>query len=78
MNPFQFVLILVFGIVLMALTYDYFVKRHDRGERRRREEVETENAELVRRLDELEDRVRVLERIVTDESSNLRDRFSEL
>lgn len=78
MNPFQFVLAIVFGITLMGLVYDYLVRRLKYREKLRSSEEESFNAELVQRLDTLEERVRVLERIVTDESAGLRDRFTQI
>lgn len=77
-GPFQLVLTIVVVAIVVGAVYDYFVRRMKHAEEARRHADAQENAELLRRLDELEERVRVLERIVTDEPSNLRDRFSGL
>lgn len=78
MNPFQFVLVLIFGVVLMGLTYELLVRRMRHTEARRAQADDAVNRELGRRLDELEERIRVLERIVTDRHSTLADRIAEL
>jgi Tfp pilus assembly protein PilO len=74
MNPFEFVIaivVIVFGYKLLATSM-----------RRKRESleghVETENADLRQRLEQLEERVRVLERIVTDERYDLKQQFKDL
>ncbi len=75
---FQFVLTLIVVVAIIGLAYEYLVHRTNRRDERRREDEASEKAEMMRRLDALEERVRVLERIVTDQSSTLRDRFSDL
>ncbi len=77
-GPFQFVLTIVVVAIIVWAAYDYFVRRTKHAGEARRHADAAENAELLRRLEELEERVRVLERIVTDEPSNLRDRISGL
>lgn len=77
-GPFQLVLTIVVVAIVVWAVRDYFVRRMKHAEEAHRHADATENAELLRRLEELEERVRVLERIVTDEPSNLRDRFSGL
>lgn len=77
-GPFQFLLTIVVVAIVAGFVYDYFVRRMKHAEEARGHADAAEKAELLRRLEELEERVRVLERIVTDEPSNLRDRFSGL
>lgn len=78
MGVFQFVLALTVVMTVVGLTYQYMVERMKYKEDRRGRDETAEGSDMARRLAELEERVRVLERIVTDESSNLRDRFSDL
>jgi hypothetical protein len=76
MNPFEFVLI----ILLMSFGYSLLATwmKH-RSARRQNADSEAEtNAELLGRLAQLEERVRVLERIVTDERFDLKQQFREL
>jgi uncharacterized protein involved in tellurium resistance len=72
MNVFEFVII----VVILSLIYKLFA-----GWMRHRTQVNVEEparAALVQRLDEVEERVRVLERIVTDERFDLKQQFKEL
>jgi hypothetical protein len=73
MNPFEFV------IVIVVLSFIYKLVS---GMIRHRQESpkadEPGRAELLKRLDEVEERVRVLERIVTDERFDLKKQFEEL
>ena len=74
MNPFEFViaiLVLVFGYKLIA---GGRLRRHRAYE----EQADAASGEAKKRLDELEERVRVLERIVTDERYDLKRQFKEL
>lgn len=74
MNPFEFViaiLVLVFGYKLIAGGKLRRLRMHE-------EQADTATAEAKKRLDELEERVRVLERIVTDERYDLKRQFREL
>lgn len=76
MNPFEFVLIILilsFGYSLLAT----WMKHRRIGAKRAERDAEA-NAELVERLAQLEERVRVLERIVTDERFDLKQQFREL
>jgi hypothetical protein len=73
MHPFEFALallalILVFKLVRIAIV-------HGKGPARRDDPVKTE---LLERLNQVEERVRVLERIVTDERYDLRQQFKDL
>jgi uncharacterized membrane protein len=74
MNPFEFVIaivVIVFGYKLLATSVR---RKHAVQE----EHVGAENADLRQRLEQLEERVRVLERIVTDERYDLKQQFKEL
>ena len=72
-NPFfEFVIV----IIVLSLVY----KLVD-GWMRSRTQVRAEDparAALLQRLDEVEERVRVLERIVTDERFDLKQQFKDL
>ena len=73
MNPFEF----AFAIVFMVLAYRVISRvLHNRASRPT--DMPEVNADLVRQIAELEERVRVLERIVTDDRSDLRRQFKEL
>ena len=75
MNPFEFVLIILilsFGYSLLAT---WMKHRHVGAKRAERDAA---NAELADRLAQLEERVRVLERIVTDERFDLKQQFRDL
>jgi hypothetical protein len=72
MNPFEFAiaivaLVLIFKLVKTAMR-QRVVKRPD----------DAVNAELLEHLRRVEERVRVLERIVTDERFDLKQQFREL
>jgi hypothetical protein len=73
MNPFE----LAFAIVFMVLAYKLISRVLQHRASRPTESPEV-NADLVRQIAELEERVRVLERIVTDDRSDLRRQFKEL
>jgi hypothetical protein len=73
MNPFE----LAFAIVFMVLAYK-LASRMLQNRASRPAEAPEVNADLVRQIAELEERVRVLERIVTDDRSDLRKQFEEL
>ena len=71
MNPFEFVLLLVLIITVASL-----IKHRDR----RRAAAGQELAELearLNRLQELEQRVQVLEKIVTDRNYDLKRQFED-
>ena len=70
MNPFEFVLI------ILAMSFGYGLLRDYLRRRPRQENAVT--PALMERLSVLEDRVRVLERIVTDRSESLRREFDNL
>ncbi|HVS24903.1 MAG TPA: hypothetical protein VMU03_14340 [Gammaproteobacteria bacterium] len=73
MNAFEFV------IVIIALSFGYkLVAAWVRNREQYRVTDESANAALVQRLEQLEERVRVLERIVTDERFDLKQQFKDL
>jgi hypothetical protein len=73
MNPFEFV------IVVIALSFGYkLLAAWMRSREQSRSSDESANAGLVQRLEQLEERVQVLERIVTDERFELKQQFKDL
>jgi hypothetical protein len=75
MNPFEFVIV----IVVLSFIYrliSLLLQRKDT--RRSSEQASDEALAMQRRLNEVEERVRVLERIVTDERYDLRQQFKDL
>ena len=75
MHPFEFALaivalVLIFKLIRLALVHKTTTRRDGT--------LETVNAELVQRLNQVEERVRVLERIVTDERYDLKQQFKDL
>jgi hypothetical protein len=73
MNPFEFV------IVVIALSFGYkLIAAFMRSREQSRSSDESANAGLVQRLEQLEERVQVLERIVTDERFELKQQFKDL
>jgi len=75
MNPFEFVIALVvlsfiFKLVLAAL--------QNRNQQRGEVSADAANTELRQRLEQMEERVKVLERIVTDERFDLKQQFKDL
>ena len=77
MRVFEFVL----AIVAVALTYSAFMgylkSRRDRPDPQEAEQEADRQADRER-LDELEKRVAVLERVITDRKSSLHRQFSDL
>ncbi|HEX5047672.1 MAG TPA: hypothetical protein VFX89_11165 [Gammaproteobacteria bacterium] len=73
MNPFE----LAFAIVFMVLAYK-LASRMLQNRASRPTETPEANADLIRQIADLEERVRVLERIVTDDRTDLRKQFNEL
>lgn len=74
MQVFEFVI----AIVALSLLYklvDSWVRRRSQAAPRHED---AERAALERRLDAVEERVRVLERIVTDERYDLKQQFKDL
>ncbi|MGH8495422.1 MAG: hypothetical protein ACREVN_04750 [Gammaproteobacteria bacterium] len=72
MNAFEFVLILVFIITVASL-----IKHRDRQRAHSRKATPETDANL-RRIDDLEHRIQVLERIVTDRNFDLKRQFEDL
>jgi hypothetical protein len=72
MNPFEFVI----AIIVLSFVYK-LVDGWMRNRSRESAEDPTRSA-LLKRLDEVEERVRVLERIVTDERFDLKQQFKDL
>ena len=73
MHPFEFALalitlVLIFKLVRLAIVNGKRTPRPD----------DSVNAELLERLNQVEERVRVLERIVTDERYDLKQQFKDL
>jgi FixJ family two-component response regulator len=74
-NPFEFVIIIIIlSMIGQAIRSHYRTKEL----RRDRESNEAEVRETLDRLSKLEERIRVLERIVTDERYELKQRFKDL
>lgn len=77
-------LILIFGFTLCALWIIFrrpeWRRRHSRkdAEPKPAEEHEIVNRELLEQLTRIEERVKVLERIVTDDPRELRKQFRDL
>lgn len=74
MNPFEFaiaIVVIVFGYKLLATGMR---QKHVS----RNSDADATNVELRQRLEQLEERVRVLERIVTDERYDLKQQFKDL
>ena len=74
MNPFEFVIAIVF-LVLAYKVVSHVL--HAKASRPVQPPPEM-NADITRQLVDLEERVRVLERIVTDDRSDLKRQFREL
>jgi hypothetical protein len=72
MNVFEFVII----VIILSLTYKFFAGWMKNRNPKGLEEPAREA--LLKRLDDVEERVRVLERIVTDERFDLKQQFKEL
>lgn len=73
MRPFEFVI----ALISIVLTYRVFVLLFDR-KRRAPSTVDQEVESLESRMIDLEERIGVLERIVTDDKSELRRQFKDL
>jgi hypothetical protein len=73
MHPFEFALAIV-ALVLIARLIRLAIVQGKRPPRR----DDPLNAELIERLAQVEERVRVLERIVTDERYDLKQQFKDL
>ncbi|WP_456372568.1 hypothetical protein [Thiolapillus sp.] len=72
MNPFEMVVIIVALGILGGVIKHYFDSRGDL------EASSAERKRMERRIDEMEQRIQVLERIVTDENYDLKRQFQDL
>ena len=73
MHPFEFAVAMVALVLIYKLIRTLII--HNKRAPRRDDPV---NMELVERLAQVEERVRVLERIVTDERYDLKQQFKDL
>jgi len=73
MNPFEFALAIIALVFLYKLVKTVVLQKN-MGVRR----DDTADADLLARLQQVEERVRVLERIVTDERYDLKQQFKDL
>ena len=74
MHPFEFALALISLVLIFKLIRLAIVQTRSAATRR----DDTVNAELTERLRQIEERVQVLERIVTDERYDLKRQFKDL
>lgn len=74
MHPFEFALALISLVLIFKLIRLAIVQTRSTAVRRE----EAVNAELTERLRQIEERVQVLERIVTDERYDLKRQFKDL
>lgn len=70
MNPFEFVLIIIAMSFAYGLLRDYLKRRANKADK--------PAPEMLERLQVLEERIVVLERIVTDRNESLRREFDQL
>lgn len=75
MNPFEFVIVIIVLSFVYKLTEAWLRHRHLN---RNTDDGVKIKEELERRLEQVEERVRVLERIVTDERFDLKQQFKDL
>lgn len=73
MHPFEFAIAIVALVLIYNLLKTLFRQKHVR-----QSADDGVNAELAERLRQVEERVRVLERIVTDERFDLKQQFKDL
>jgi hypothetical protein len=76
MNPFEFVIAILFLSFVFKLVSSAL--QHRNQQQRGDAAADVANTELRQRLEQMEERVRVLERIVTDERFDLKQQFKEL
>lgn len=69
---------LVFAIVLVVTIGKAIESRFGGGRRRRHHQPEAEQQQDEQRVEALEKRIQVLERIVTDQGYELRQKFRDL
>ena len=75
MNPFEFVILILVLSFVYSLLSTWLRQRGKDMQRRGSEEA---SSELLERLARAEERIRVLERIVTDERWDLKKEFRDL
>lgn len=73
MHPFEFALAIIALVFLFKFLNTMMLRKHAMPRR-----DERADAELLQRLNQVEERVRVLERIVTDERFDLKQQFKDL
>jgi hypothetical protein len=73
MNPFEFALAIIALAFVYKLIKTMVLHKHTAGRR-----DDGANVELLERLRQVEERVQVLERIVTDERYELKQQFKDL
>jgi hypothetical protein len=73
MHAFEFALAVIALVFLFKLLNAMMARKHAMPRR-----DEQADAELLQRLNQVEERVRVLERIVTDERFDLKQQFKDL
>jgi len=74
MNAFEFVILIVLIVTIGRLIEKRAGRRHHRED----SEAEAAGTGTTARLEDLEERIRVLEHIVTDEGYELRKKFRDL
>jgi len=74
MNAFEFVILIVLIVTIGRLIEKRAGRRHHRED----PEGEAAGTATAARLEDLEERIRVLEHIVTDEGYELRKKFRDL
>jgi phage shock protein B len=75
-NPFFEFLIVI--VIVGSVTKLLMAWMRSKESRRSSDESANENAALIQQLERLEERVRVLERIVTDDRFELKQQFKDL
>ena len=74
MNPYEFALAIVALVLVSRLVRTILIQKNANLSRR----DDSLNTELVERLNQVEERVAVLERIVTDDRTELKQQFKDL
>jgi len=74
MQTYEFILAIIALVLVFKLVRTMMLSKHANLSRR----DGTVNAELAERLNQVEERVRVLERIVTDDPTDLKRQFKDL
>lgn len=74
MNPFEFVIAIIVIAFIFRLVQMRMEHKHERSQRSSGEPAD----DLLGRLVRLEERIQVLERIITDDRAHLRREFEDL